>query len=203
MERLTRVRRLLPRRVYYWVDDRLSARLGEQWHWRNSDDNDNDRGIPPSDERITWHGVWIAEAFLPATARALPAGLERLGWWDSFREQSIAEIIAERRSGRGGGWANLPLLRRRTKGWPSVFPSVPKDLPAGVEYVSGHLHFLTPSLTVLIAGFRFDASVSSELDAALRMRYRTYYKRLNGRRGSTVMDPTAQRRDAVRVLRET
>lgn len=64
MARLDRVRRFLPRSLYFWVSARLGARFGDEYHWRNSDDKENDRGIPPPDERIAWHGAWIAS--LPA-----------------------------------------------------------------------------------------------------------------------------------------
>jgi hypothetical protein len=199
MARLGRVRRFLPESLYFWVSGRLSARFGDEWHWRNSDDGENDRGIPPSDERITWHGVWIAEAFLPSTVEALVAGIERLGWWESSREPTIAENVAGGRSGRGGGWANLPLLRRRTKRRTFGLSSFDRVLPEGVEYVTGHIHYVTPSLTVLVVGFRFDESVSKALDATIRRRYRTYH-RMTGWTSSRSMTPMFQRRDAVREL---
>jgi len=199
MARLERVRRFLPQSIYYWVNARLGARFGDEYDWRNSDDKDNDRGIPPPDERIAWHGVWIAEAFLPATIVALTTGIERLGWWDALQRQSIGENVAAGRSGRGGGWANLPLLRRRTKRPTYGLLSFDRDLPSGVEYVTGHIQYLTPSLTVLVVGFRFDESVSRALDAALRRRYKTYH-RMTGWTSSSSMTPTFQRRDAVRGM---
>lgn len=199
MARLDRVRRFLPRWLYLWIHARLSARFGDEWNWRNRDDRENDEGTPPPDERITWPGVWITEAFLPSTVGSLVAGIERLGWWGPYGDTPVAEVVAEGRSGRGGGWVKLPLLRRRSSR-PSVgLPTLERELPDGVEYVTGQIRFVTPSLTVLVAGFRFESAVSAASDAALRRRYRTYHL-MTGRTGSRVMSPTFQRRDAVRGL---
>lgn len=199
MARLDRVRRLLPRRLYLSLLGRLSARFGNEWARRNSDDRDNNRGIPPVDERVEWHGVWIAEAFLPSTVSKLVAGVERLGWWDPHGDKTVADIVSAGRSGRGGGWSNLPMLRRRSKHPKFGIGTLDRELPEGVEYVTGGIHLLTSSLTVLVVGFRFDSTVSDALDAAVRRRYRTYHVRLE-RGGSRMMSPDFQRRDAVRDL---
>lgn len=199
LARLEKVRRLLPRSAYFWISARLSARFGDEYQWKNRDDEENDRGIPPKDERIAWHGVWVVEAFLPSTVSSLVAGVERLGWWESHRDQSFAQNVAAGRSGRGGGWATLPLLRRRTTRRTYGLPNYDRELPEGVEYVAGHIHYVTPSLTVLIAGFRFDPSVSVTLDQALRRRYMSYHEMI-GWTASRSMTPMFQRREAVRDL---
>jgi hypothetical protein len=197
--RLDRVRRFLPPSLYIWVGARLSARFSDEYHWRKSDDTENERGIPPPDERIAWHGVWIVEAFLPSTVAALSSGVERLGWWEAHDRQTFAENVAAGRSGRGGGWAKLPILRRPTSRAMYGPRTLNRDLPAGVEYVTGHVQYLTPSLTVLVVGFRFDEPVSTALKEALSRRYKTYH-RMTGRTSSSFMPPQFQRRDAVREL---
>ena len=197
--RVERIRRILPPFVYLWITGRLHARWSDEYAWRNRDDIENDRGIPPPDERIGWHGVWIAEAFLPSTISALVSGVEKLGWWEPYRDRTISGDVAIGRSGRGGGWTNLPLVKRRTNRGMIGAMSLDRDLPDGVEYISGHVHYVTPSMTVLVVGFRFDETVSATLDAALRRRYRSYHV-MAGLSASQHMSPDFQRRDAVRAL---
>lgn len=199
MARLNRFRRVLPGPIYYWIDARLGARLGDELHWSEYDDEENDRGIPPTDERIRWHGVWIVEAYLPSTIGSLVEGIQRLQWWDAHRPEDILRSVRSGRAGPGGGWVNLPLLRRRTQRPVFLMPSLDRELPAGVDYISGSIHFVTPSLTVLVAGFRFDDGLSGSLDQALRRRYKTYHP-MTGWYSSQLMSPMFQRRDAVRAL---
>ena len=143
--------------MYFWLSTLISDWSIDEWHWVNTDDRDNERGVPPADERVAWHGVWVAEAYLPSSVHGLTAGIEKLGWWESHRGETAANRIRSGRSGHGGGWVNLPFLRRRTSRRVLGVTSYERDLPEGVEYLSGQIHFLTPSLTVLIAGF---ASIS-------------------------------------------
>jgi hypothetical protein len=100
--RVERIRRILPPFVYLWITGRLHARWSDEYAWRNRDDIENDRGIPPPDERIGWHGVWIAESILPSTISALGSGGEKLGWWEPYRDRTISGDVAIGRSGRGG-----------------------------------------------------------------------------------------------------
>lgn len=199
MATLDRMRRFMPKSIYFWVSARLGARFGDEYNWRYRDDEENDRGTPPTDERIAWHAVWLSEAFLPSTIGQLATGVEHLGWWESHQDQTIGESIAAGRSGRGGGWANLPLLFRRTKRPTYGLRSRDRELPDGVSHVTGHIHYLTPSLTVLIVGFRFDETVSQAVNDVLRRRYRTYHE-MTGWTSSRVMSPTFQRRAAIRDL---
>lgn len=198
LRRWARLRRVMPQRLYWWVEVRFSWRHMDELS-RERDDKWNDWSIPPADEHVGLHAVWIVEAYLPSTIGRLIEGLRRLDWWDTHhQEKTIAESVAEGRSGRAGGWQNLPHLRRRSdRGM--FLGSIPRELPDGVKIVSGEIHYLTPSLTVLVAGFRFDDTASVQANAILRTRYRTYH-RPTGRTSAAVMEPQWQRRDAIRAL---
>jgi hypothetical protein len=196
-DRLKRVRPFLPKRTYNWALGRVSDRYGDEWQWANGDDEANDSDAPPDGERLTWHGVWLVEAYLPSSIPALVDGLERFGW-QSDRDESVGDFIAKcRLSPGGGGLMPLPMLRPpAVKGF---FPgSLNRELPPGVELVTGQIHILSHSLTVLISGFKFDDSVSDEVNLALRRRYRTYHRPT--KTGNTIMLPTFQRRDAMHDL---
>ena len=194
--RLNRVRLFLPKPVYMWLSARIGWRMGDEWAWANRDDEEN-AWIPPPEEDIRLHGVWVAEAYLPSSIRSLADGIERLGWWESHRDETIAEVIERGRSGRGGGWLNLPLIRRQTKRGRLGRRDAGRALPDGVEYATGQVHFLTPSLTVLLVGFRFDTSMSERWGAAARQPYRTYHEPLGASR-ARIWHPDFQRREAVR-----
>jgi hypothetical protein len=189
----------LPRWVYFWLVSAVSRRVGDEWHWRNTDDRDNERGVPPADEHVRWHALWLAEVYLPSTIGGLIDGIERLGWWESHKDETVRDAVNAGRSGRGGGSVVLPLLHRRTRRGIFRMTSWDRDLPDGVEYVTGHISYLTPSATVLIVGFRFADSLSAEIDQSLRRTYRTFHKR-TGWYSSRVMTPDFQRRDAVRAI---
>jgi hypothetical protein len=188
------LRPVLPRRVYNWAVWRFWVDGVEQ----GGDDERNDAETPPVDERLSWHAVWLVEAYLPSNIPSLIDGLERLRWHKEG-DESIADYIRNCRLNLGSaGWMHLPMLRRPTeKG--SFFPeNLKRDLPPGVKLVTGQIQIVSYSLTLLIAGFRFDESVSDEIDAALRRRYKTFTRRSG--RGRSVMMPTFQRRDAMHDL---
>jgi len=198
-DRLKRVRPFLPKRTYNWTLGRVSERYGDEWQWANGDDKENDSDAPPEGERLTWQGIWLVEAYLPSNIPALIEGLEKFGW-QSDRDESVGDFIAKcRLSPGGGGLMPLPMLRPPTvKGF---FPGyLNRELPPGVELVTGQIHILSHSLTVLISGFQFDDSVSAEVNLALRRRYRTYHRPT--KTGNTIMLPTFQRRDAIHDLEE-
>lgn len=194
--RLNRVRHLMPRSAYLWLRSRIGWRISDEWAWANRDDKENG-WIPPPGEDIRLHGVWVAEAYLPSSILALVEGIERLGWWESHRDQTIAEMIEQGRSGRGGGWLNLQLIRGQAKRRRLSQRDAGRRLPDGVEYTTGQVHFLTPSLTVLVVGFRFDETVSERWGAAARQPYRTYHESIGAHR-ARIWTSDFQRREAVR-----
>jgi hypothetical protein len=188
------MRPFLPRRVYNWAYWRFWVDGIE----RDGDDERNDAETPPADERLSWHAVWLVEAYLPSNIPSLIDGLERFRWYKKG-DESVADWISSCRLNLGsGGWRHLPMLRSPTeKG--SFFPDyLKRELPSGVKLVTGQIQIVSYSLTLLIAGFRFDESVSDEVDATLRRRYKTFTRRSG--RGRSVMMPTFQRRDAMHDL---
>jgi hypothetical protein len=195
---LDRIRPFLPRRVYNWAVVRFYWRFRDDRAWQDGDDKRNDAETPPADERLSWHAVWLVEAYLPSNIPALIEGLERFRWYKEG-DESVADFISNCRLNLGsGGSMHIPMLRPPAeKG--SFFPdSLKRELPPGVKLVTGQIQIVSYSLTLLIAGFRFDESVSNEVDATLRRRYKTFTRRSG--RGRSVMMPTFQRRDAMHDL---
>ncbi len=136
--------------------------------WEISDDHENEESRLPPGEEVHLGGLVLTEAFTPSTISALHDGLARFPE-DSpgQRQEWIAALTAGRTAGGIGGWISLGSVRR-----PGDFGlgSFDPELPDGVDAAWVHLHFPTPSLTLVVATFTLTDS-AGDLSSLLRADY--------------------------------
>ncbi|MEU8349770.1 hypothetical protein [Streptomyces sp. NPDC048845] len=140
--------------------------------WRDSDDRDNLRYRIPADESVHLGGVIFMEAFTPSVVSHLYAAIENLPGLDPDKmRKHLARIRESRSSARSGGWESIGVVRR--PGEP-IFTEGFNDpnLPEGVAAVWLKLHYVLPSLVVLVATFTVEEPVG-DLSDILRTDYRT------------------------------
>jgi hypothetical protein len=136
----------------------------------------NQRGHLPADEHIQVHCLWVAEGYPPSKVGGLIAGLRGLGL-DQARTGTqrggvVEWLIKSRGTGFAGAWLNIGYFTRpRTR----LFgvDRVLTELPPVVEFASGSLYALSPSLTGLVVRFVLNETVGPEIDGALNRDYRT------------------------------
>lgn len=138
---------------------------------RRSDEHENDETRLPMSEAIHLGGLVLTEAFTPSTVSSLYKALERWPSDQGDRTQQWLEQLARSRSGDGGGWQNLGVVRR-----PGAFimgtGHQDPDLPTGVNAVWLHVSYVTPALAMVVATFTLTEE-AGDLSDLLREDYRT------------------------------
>ncbi len=175
-----------------------------EWHRKEHDEEDNEKGRPPETEEIRQHCIWVVEAFPPSKIEALKNGLQTLGWSAEtpLDEDPVSWLADTRQSAWGGAWLNLGHIvaeNSENQWYPRRKVGI---LPGGIQFASGLLHQPVPSVT--FAAFRFvfalDGGVDRALEAALRQKYETTTRQLPNRRYA-ILTPENQKIDAVRQVR--
>lgn len=153
------MRRRLPSRLRL----QLIARQGLA-EIRSLDGEQNERGRLPADEHIQVHCLWMVECYPPSRVGGLISGLRGLGLdhgrTGMERGGAVEWLIKSRGTGVAGAWINLGYFTRpRTP----VFgvDRVLTELPPVVEFASGSLYALSPSLTGLVVRFVLTESVGA------------------------------------------
>jgi hypothetical protein len=168
----------LPRSVKRVVHRRVNAAYAQSMaqHLAKNDVDANTATRLPEGEFVHIPVIWLAEVFTPTTIDRLTAGVSRLirksdGTWPSHSEDPIAWIQASRRQG-GGQWHNLVYV---LPGKPRMLPprTVLDELPPGIRSVHLMLQTVTPTVTVLTAAFRPDATRASGLHGILNKDFAT------------------------------
>lgn len=158
---------------------------------------------PPLDERITWHGVMLAEAYGPSHIGGLLEGLNRLGWdapRDYWFEHALPEWISRTRARpSGGGFFPLSLHRGTSTSSQSGVYGAP--LPNGVDFARGQVLHLTPALTLIVLFFAFEDDVARSVENGLRIPIRSEGRRTAN--GWTVDTVANRRQDDVVEARMT
>ena len=148
-------------------DEQRSGNAVEAW-----DKRANEETHLPDDERVELGGLAIAELFTPSTVSGL---YDRLRSFDdgSFGSHAGDALSALERSrgGEAGGWTSLGIIRRPGD---SILMGGYRDagLPDGVSAVWLKLHFLIPSVAVVVATFTFRDDIG-DLSPLLRADYGT------------------------------
>jgi hypothetical protein len=135
------------------------------------DQRDNEASRLPFNEEVHLGGLVLSEAFPPSTAATL---YKALGDFPTTREkkQELMERLTKSRSAAGtGGWVGMSLIHRRDES-NFKFGRADTDLPDNIEAVWLYIHFLTPSLTVVVATFVL-TDQSGNLSDILRAAYHT------------------------------
>jgi hypothetical protein len=140
--------------------------------WGNWDQHDNETGRLPEGEEVHLGGLVLSECFTPSTISALYKGLEDFPGERDKKQEWIAHLTRGRSAAGTGGWLNLGLVRRVSEP-PALFTTtVDPELPEGVEAAWCYVHFLTPSLTLIVVTFTL-ADQAGDLSALLRADYKT------------------------------
>jgi hypothetical protein len=162
---------------YWWQRPTVRALKREHENYRDYrgqwDERDNTATRLPAEESVHLGGLALAEAFSPSTISALYDTLRRWpGRDDRQRDEWIAELDRSRGGGGWGGWTNLGVVRP-----PGEFVMIDgycdSELPNSVTAVWLHLHFLMPSLAVVVATFTFRDEVA-DVSSLLRRDYQTH-----------------------------
>jgi hypothetical protein len=124
----------------------------------------------PDAESVHLGGLVLAEAFTPSTVSVLYDVLRKWpGRNDRRRNEWIAELDRSR-SGGGGGWSNVAVVRR-PGGFISGDGYNDSDLPDSVMAVWLHLTYLMPSVAVVVATFTF-SDEAADVSSILRHNYK-------------------------------
>jgi hypothetical protein len=148
----------------------------QQIRWRKYDQRDNDATRLPADEKVHLGGLVLAEAFTPSTASNLRKALEEFPASNEEKQEWLKSLADGRRANGGGGWSSLGVIRRSgTFGIGSSDPT----LPEAVDAVWLHMHFLMPSLTMIVGTFTIKDE-EGDLSPLLRADYETTVSGVKG-----------------------
>lgn len=194
--RMRMARRLHWKLPALFPDPAYAAKLARA---REDDDQENEQTSPPEDEQICLHALTVAELYGPSQVDALCRRLDSLGWRDAIAEsRDPVEWIKRGRDGSStGSWFNLGVLTRPgDKRFLAERRFV--DLPDDVDYASGQIFCLTPSITCLVVRFIYTDAYALSLDAALRKKRQTAFTRVH--RGYRYNKPRFEKqRDVERI----
>ena len=173
---------------------------------RLHDPKKNAQTTPPVDELIDISCVWGVEYYTPRHVESLLTNLKRLKWDSSDHDLGTSDPIAwisrSRQHHFGSGWLNIGVIYSRTDDIYDPFRRT-APLPPHVEYATGGLYSLTPSLFCIVMGFVFEEDYCAQFDKALRTDRQTYthaYKKSSTRR-YRIYGPETQKSDHIRRIR--
>jgi hypothetical protein len=149
-----------------------------KWHRAERDAQENAETLPPDEEEIRIHCLWMTEFYGPAHQPQLVANLRRLGW-DRGRGASAGDgvlgwIASTRARDMSGSWLNLSVIRRAGD---QAFPFSEDRrawFPAEVRHAFGRIASLSPAVTAVTMQFVLEEKSQRTLEDALRATYRTY-----------------------------
>jgi len=164
--------------------------------------NDDFRDVHLSDEAdIELQCLWAVEVFTPSHIPRLRQALKRLKLDNdelSHRGAHSKWISTQRESANMGGWSNLGYIARPDS--KRMFPRyVIGPLPPSSQFASLHLHFISPSITVLTACFFWDAALSKAQLAAIKNDYEPTFRSYG--RAYSVFPPSELKREAIVNIR--
>lgn len=178
-----------------------------KWHLNDDDPKKNMSTLPPKDENVELHCIWVTEAYTPTTIHLLINSLKKLGWDIPEKPIGTAQSLIEWiQKGRGIGlrssWTNggIILSRNDTDRFLGVDIRRSK-LPLGVDYARLSVRNATSSLTFVTIQFVFDDSVANSLNSPLNKSYKTkveYYPSLLKSKGATFIGVIEQKRQTIK-----
>ena len=157
----------LPQRTWWWQRPTVrQLQRNEERHLHHRDKSDarwNNETRLPEDEAVHLGGVTLTEAFTPSTVSNLYRTLNKWPRPVGRPDDDWAAALERSRSGTGGGWMSLGLVRR-----PGQFVMGggynDSTLPPGVQGAWLSLSYLMPSVAVVCATFTFEDAVADMSD---------------------------------------
>lgn len=126
----------------------------------------------PEGERVDLGGLVLCETFTPSTVSTLESVLAKWPGNRSRSREELLEALEQARTGTRAGFVSLGVVRRTGQ---STFGGMTRDstLPGSVEAAWLQLHFVVPSVSVVVVVFTFTED-ASDLSLLLRQDYRTH-----------------------------
>ncbi|MGW3993078.1 hypothetical protein ACWEF6_06270 [Amycolatopsis sp. NPDC004772] len=166
---------LLPKRNRTWWWQRPTLRSIERDYFERSidresarDTRENERTRLPAEEEVHLGALVLVEAFTPSTVANLYRALEDPEKFQKHTSIDPQEELLRNRRGKRGGWQNLGYVRRPGKF--SLGGSIDEKLPKFVDAAWLQLHYLTPSLAVVVSTFTITPE-HGDLSGLLRADY--------------------------------
>ncbi|HET7570520.1 MAG TPA: hypothetical protein VFK96_08040 [Gammaproteobacteria bacterium] len=171
---------------------------------RNRDEQSNVATRVPPDAELRLRALWGVEIFGPKEADGLFAALKRLGWDDDEQRAKVgagaSQWISEQRTYGSGGNFNLGLIHR--KGQRTFFPTgLHAPVPESVDYMSGYIYQVSPSITAIILCFVLTDEISTSYESALNTDRRTRNQSMRRSGGYHILDVEHLKRNAVEEIR--
>ena len=170
---------------------------------RERDNHANVVTTPPDDEYIDQCCMWAVEFYTPAQMDSLvkyAANLDRAARSARPHVPTISSWVNNTIGDPfSSSWMNLGTWQ--TKGVVQrVFPLDREvDLPENVDYATGRITSISPSIICVAVCFVFDDEFARSFDRALRVGKTTYA--LPHRGGATFFEPEKQKRDDIDLIR--
>ena len=194
---ITAIRKLKRRR------SRMDDAAEDSEYYGQREFEENSETTPPSDERVELHCIWAVEFYTPSHADKLLTSLKALGWdREQFPGRDTPEswVKKTRQNPRGGAWINLGVIRAPEDQRPWPLRDRTARLPEHIQYATGGLYSVTPSLTCAVIRFVFEESYQGRLEEALRTDRKTIVRPTAT--GHEILFPSVQKQEEVRSIRQ-
>lgn len=173
-------------------------------HYKKQDAIDNTDSKIPLEENLRIQYIWASEFYGPNEIDLLYAGLARLGWSsnaDTIRTNNPVDWIKNCRMYGTIGYLNIGLVQHPDKQhWqPSNHTA---SLPTELEYLHVEVSQISPSLTCLTIGFKFNPLHTRIFEEILNSDQVTKFERQRGQRGYTILGPESLKVRAIDRARE-
>ena len=171
--------------------------------FHQSDDRQNAESTPPPEEEIELCCVWAAELYTHAHTENLTQTLRNFDQ-ETEPTTSSSEDLASWFKGTqrhlyGRSAINLGIWAPKGRAAPQIFNTRKVGLPDPVEYASGMMFSVSPTLTCIVVRFVFSEEMSNCYDSALKLDRETFLTPIP--RGSSIHLPTTQKGDDIWRLR--
>ena len=140
-------------RWHQWMTTRALKRQMAKEHavFKEWDRRDHDTTQLPPTETVHLGGLVLTEAYTPSTVSMLYRALNKLPI-DYNRKREWLTALTNSRRGARGGWEHLGMVRHPGEFIVGEGYYDPR-LPDGVDAVWLYLHYIAPSLAVIVATF--------------------------------------------------
>ena len=158
---------------------------------------------PPPEEKVQLRCMWAAEFYTPSHTDSLAKSLKDFDQATQPNGSDSANLISwfngTQRHLQGGSAISLGIWAPKGRPSPSIFNTRTVGLPDPVEYASGMMFSVSPTLTCIVIRFVFDEDMSDRYDAILKSDRETLLTPTAS--GSQIHFPMTQKRDEIWWLR--
>ena len=171
--------------------------------FHQSDPGQNSQYTPPAGEEIELCCMWATEVYTPAHTESLTEALRNFDQQTQpttfGSEDLVSWFKSTQRHLYGRSAVNLGIWAPKGRTSPPIFNTRTVGLPDSVEYASGMMFSMSPTLTCIVVRFVFDWAMSKSYDAALKLDRETFLTPTP--RGSQIHLPMTQKSDDIWRLR--